>query len=753
MSLEADMKEPGSPEAALLSGGRGVTADHALKGYVDLFGYHCLAGGWFFAGWAMRRDDLAERLQHAVAEFEDNRVSARVSCLFFARDDISSQAVGFLIFLRDGAACEKTFTRLRIELDGGTQSIYPVDEAYMLPEARLVPRLRFIVSLSEESLQRREMELLLDGHPEAVGHGYIEYFGYHPTAGGWIASGWLSRGWSSQQTPDRVVMSFDDGDIRGDTAASLFERPELPDGAQGVVLFIRGEAAAFGPLSTISLHVGGVRTTLIPIDEAPQLREAELAARVRDNLASAKPGLLRERLTNLVTRRPYVGEDTLEAFAPAIFLYIDEAIVCGPDGLVLMGWMLAKPNEIREIRLCSGGRTTALRLRDAVKIERHDVLDGFAKYGYEEANSGFVIYVPGSFEPEGRLYIEVETHRYETGFRNIARPVRTGMAAIKQVLGAVDVKFSEMRHAFDQVLGPAVEALNRTRLMAATGEQVLDYGNVPAAPEYSVIIPLYGRLDFVEYQMALFSARPEAAQVEFIYVLDDPPRRREAQSLFASVFERFQIPFRAILLDRNLGFAPANNVGLRHAHGAFIAYMNSDVFPGTPDWLEQLSAQLIDDPKIGVIAPVLLFEDGSIQHRGMYFERLPEYGDWFFCQHYDKGLRYNGGGDPQAFIAVTGACMVLRRDLANQIGGFDETYVIGDFEDSDLCLKLQALGYQCVVDPAVRLYHLERKSQHSASLHWRSNLTAYNAWQHERRWTETIAEKQSGHFGGGHRSA
>ena len=97
--------------------------------------------------------------------------------------------------------------------------------------------------------------------------------------------------------------------------------------------------------------------------------------------------------------------------------------------------------------------------------------------------------------------------------------------------------------------------------------------------------------------------------------------------------------------------------------------------------------------------------------------------------------------------------MVLRRDLANQVGGFDELYAIGDFEDSDLCLKLQALGYTCAVDPNVRLYHLERKSQLSGALTWRSNLTAYNAWQHERRWAETIAEKQGVIFGVGHGNA
>jgi GT2 family glycosyltransferase len=81
----------------------------------------------------------------------------------------------------------------------------------------------------------------------------------------------------------------------------------------------------------------------------------------------------------------------------------------------------------------------------------------------------------------------------------------------------------------------------------------------------------------------------------------------------------------------------------------------------------------------------------------------------------------------------------MPRALALKMGGFDETFIVGDFEDSDLCLKLQAAGYRCVVDPSVRLFHLERKSQASHGVGWRMNLTLYNAWQHERRWGKTIS--------------
>jgi GT2 family glycosyltransferase len=79
--------------------------------------------------------------------------------------------------------------------------------------------------------------------------------------------------------------------------------------------------------------------------------------------------------------------------------------------------------------------------------------------------------------------------------------------------------------------------------------------------------------------------------------------------------------------------------------------------------------------------------------------------------------------------------MVMRRALALDLGGFDESYIIGDFEDSDLCLKLRERGLACAVDMHAQLYHLERQSQAGTENRWRMNLTVYNAWVHERRWS------------------
>jgi GT2 family glycosyltransferase len=140
---------------------------------------------------------------------------------------------------------------------------------------------------------------------------------------------------------------------------------------------------------------------------------------------------------------------------------------------------------------------------------------------------------------------------------------------------------------------------------------------------------------------------------------------------------------------------------------------------------------------------MLLFEDGSIQHRGMTFSREQEFGNFHFAKHIDKGLRPRPGGALQTHQSITGACMMMSRKLATKVGGFDEGYVLGDFEDSDVCFKIRELGYRCVVDPEVRLFHLERQSQAASAERWRMNLTVYNAWRHEMRWGEVIKDDRT----------
>jgi len=743
---DTEAADPGLADAAqddIYEAAAAVAAPEVFASNIDVYGYHSFAAGWFFAGWLSHTGGDENLPDRATAWFDGQPVTGPVTTLFFYRNDLPEGGLGFLIFLPAEMAAEGGFQRLTVTCGMVERDLHAADPQALLPVAKLMPRLQFIISLSTDPAQQLVMSALLGSPADTAGTGFIEFCGRHPNAGGWFISGWLAQAWPDSEPPVYAGVTCADADIRGRVLACLYNRPDLPDGARGFSMFLRSDVAAPGPLLAVNFWAAGKPMTVAMLKGAPVLRETELTARLRANLGQSKAGLAREQMLNLLARRPYAGEDTLDSLAPAIQIFIDEAISCAPDGLVLMGWMLARPEVLRGMWLRNGEISVPVPMRDAVRINRQDVQAAYAKDGFDEPNCGFLLFVPGQFDLNEAIYIEVETNRCESAYRNIPRPLRTGLAAIRHLLGVPELRYEEVQPGFDKVLGPAVAAINRQRLAARPQLKMMDFGPVPKQPKYSVLIPLYGRLDYAEYQLAFFSAHPGNAGIEYIYILDDPDKKREACQLFTAAWERYQVPFRAVLLERNVGFAPANNIGMHYATGTYLCYLNSDVFPETPDWLELLVARLEADPSIGAIGPLLLFEDGTVQHQGMYFRRLPEFGNWFFCMHINKGLRYSGGEGLEAHVSITGACMVLRRELAVELGGFDESYVIGDFEDSDLCMKIQQRGLRCVVDPSVKMLHLERKSQPSAASNWRMNVTVYNAWQHERRWAGLIAASQA----------
>ena len=711
------------------------------EGHVDFYGHHPAAGGLFVCGWMAHPWPSGERPQSVAARFAGGMVSAPLLATFYYRDDVERRGIGFVAFIACAVMPEGALRDLLIGSERTTSRLELTPNTGRLGAEALATALDPILRPGDAGSQRRQMFALLHGDAAAEPVvGFVDCYGYHAVAGGWIFSGWVSRGWAEGQAPERIVVSFEDGDIEGDAVAALYVRPDLEGEARGVAVFVAGPATAPGALCAVSFRTESGPAVLYLAPAAPRLREPDLVARLRPLLTQGRADGGRDRLLAVLSRQPYAGTDTLAALTDPVLLEIDEAISCGAEGLVLIGWCLAKPGVLRHIRLRCGGMVAALDPGRSIIIERPDVLAAFApQHGFDDPRCGFITWLAQPLPPDGRPYLEVETTRREIGFRGLPRPKLDGLAAMTRILNSVDVRYTDVAPAFDRVLGPAIAALNRARLRVRPGVTVVEYGRVPRQPEGSVIVPLHGRLDFVEYQMALFSVNPNAAAIEYIYVLDDPPQRKAALALFASVHARFGIPFRALLLDRNMGFAPANNIGLEYAGGNVVAFLNSDVFPGTPDWLEQLSARLAADPALGAVGGVLLFEDGTVQHRGMQFAPLAEFGNWYFPFHEGKGLRHTPSAALQPAPGITGACLVLPRALALRVGGFDEIYAVGDFEDSDLCLKLEALGLHSAVDPAVQLYHLERQSQAGPAQGWRMNLTLYNAWQHQNRWAGTIA--------------
>jgi GT2 family glycosyltransferase len=570
--------------------------------------------------------------------------------------------------------------------------------------------------------------------------GFIDFFGYHAPSGGWYFVGWVRLSAPPGHHADTALTAtFQLGQITGVPLSTFHMRPDLQGIGYGIVAFLPGAGRFQGALTAVELVSDTFKVSLPATNAVQQFRDHDLSGRVRAVLGTAT-GPNRARLLTLLARQGYAGQDTLAGLPDPVFMDFDEIIVCPPDGLVLLGWLLAKPGTVAAIRLRSGDSVCPIPLDTLIPISRPDVVDAVGRpYGLTRQQNGFIAFAPTGFSAAEQTYLEIETTAGQIAFKGIPAAKLTGLPAIRRILDAFEAQYVAIGPAYDHVIGPAIGRLNAERIAVRPAIDILTFGAPAAAPRFSIIIPLYGRIDFMEVQMALFARHAPSARFDFIYVLDDPPRRAETEILAESIWQRFRVPLTLLLLDANVGFASASNIGLHHARGDYICFLNSDVFPGTADWIERLADGIEHNPDIGCIGPLLQYEDGSVQHAGMEFAPLQQFGNWQFPLHTRKGWRPPPGTAMIRCDAITGAAMLMRKQFALSLGGFDEGFVIGDFEDADLCLRVAAAGLRCAVDPAIRLFHLERKSQTSPGHRWRLNMTLYNAWRHQRRWHAELA--------------
>jgi GT2 family glycosyltransferase len=154
-------------------------------------------------------------------------------------------------------------------------------------------------------------------------------------------------------------------------------------------------------------------------------------------------------------------------------------------------------------------------------------------------------------------------------------------------------------------------------------------------------------------------------------------------------------------------FATMNNLGAKAAKGEILVFLNDDVQPLSRAWLEALVAQA-QRPEVGAVGALLLYPNGAIQHAGIVL------GINGYAGHPRRGS-FDGGFWPWATVtrnvsAVTGACLAIRREVFDQLGGFDLKFPV-NYNDVDLCLRAGAAGYQVILEAAARLSHFESRTR------------------------------------------
>lgn len=159
-----------------------------------------------------------------------------------------------------------------------------------------------------------------------------------------------------------------------------------------------------------------------------------------------------------------------------------------------------------------------------------------------------------------------------------------------------------------------------------------------------------------------------------------------------------------VLSDKNLGFSKGNNLGVKAASGQYLFFLNPDTQMNNPI-LDQL-IDFYEDVDAGIVGPKLIKADGQIQAS---VRKLPTW--WGAFKEYILNIKESyseyvpSSSSPMEVETVYGAAMLIRKDLFDKIGGFDEKFFLY-YEDIDLCNRVRELGKKIYYFPQVSIKHL-----------------------------------------------
>jgi len=249
-------------------------------------------------------------------------------------------------------------------------------------------------------------------------------------------------------------------------------------------------------------------------------------------------------------------------------------------------------------------------------------------------------------------------------------------------------------------------------------------------PEVDIVTPVYGQPEFLRRMLGSLLTY-DAGVPWKLFLVDD---RGPDQDKLEKVYEQFRTDPRIRVLKNvtNSGFSASNNRGFRVGHSPLLLMLNSDVLIQSNGWLAKMANEFVDDVWVGVVGSLLLFFEehfdgyvaspirppGKAQHAGVAFNLIGQPYHIFigWSKEHPKVFQR------REMNAVTGACLMTRRDLYTQIGGLDESYTIGNFEDVQYCLTTKLFGRRVVYQPEACLYHFSGGSGNTETARFNEQL-------------------------------
>lgn len=232
-------------------------------------------------------------------------------------------------------------------------------------------------------------------------------------------------------------------------------------------------------------------------------------------------------------------------------------------------------------------------------------------------------------------------------------------------------------------------------------------------PLVSIVIPFRDGAELLEKCVTSITQKSDYSDYEIIGVSNDSVsiQTQKVRDSLCEKYSQLHCP-QLHFIDCNIpfNFSALVNQGVAASKGDYVILLNNDIELSSPDWIEKLLGKASLD-NVACVGGRLEFPDGNIQHLGLHI------GQTHLPEHSFKNMHHSLGGiqpylqKPRYVTAVTGALLMVSRELWNELGGFDESDFGVAFNDVDFCLRAIELGYQNVVDPNVVAMHHESVSR------------------------------------------
>ena len=260
------------------------------------------------------------------------------------------------------------------------------------------------------------------------------------------------------------------------------------------------------------------------------------------------------------------------------------------------------------------------------------------------------------------------------------------------------------------------------------------------APLVSIVIPTKDHVETLDACVTSIAQKATYANYEIVLV-ENNSEAPETFAYYETLPERVAAASggkgtaRVEWWSGEFNYSQIINFGVKHAKGDYLLLLNNDTEVITPDFIEEMMGYL-QRPDAGVVGAKLYFADHLVQHAGILVGvrgALAHANQDFSAKREGYLARAVRPGD---FSAVTGACQMVRRDVFEQVGGYNEEFAVG-FNDADFCLRVWEAGYRTIFTPYAELYHYEFTSRGREE----ANEEKLRRWKHEQalfiqRWPE-----------------